>query len=392
MENAFRALWSTLLANPLILVMILVSGAVMAWQSYKQNLEEIRQSTEESANSYKESASSIEDYTKRYQELREALLAAKGNEEETYNVKKQLLDLQTELNDKYSDEYGAINLVTDAYKDQTEAIKALNKEAAQTYLNENQKGIKQATDKMTSKDHYNLSYTGIVSESDEGKILKEIAEKYKEQGVRLSEEIDGAQFSIHLDADPKSAYDTIQAFENDVRDKARELGDEHLFDDVLEISSVSLNNAKSTIDKYGDIYRQALTADIVSDDNKAKVYNEALEAVQAYNEAVLHSEDIYNDKSVEKARQSLQALHDEISNYEAWEKYGFLMDDIFDQADTRLLDFNEALKNDSSLQKLTNDLKGLSDLDLKALDENVGDNISFDKLKESAEKYNISVE
>ena len=222
--------------------------------------------------------------------------------------------------------------------------------------------------------------------------LKEIAEKYKEQGVRLSEEIDGAQFSIHLDADPKSAYDTIQAFENDVRDKARELGDEHLFDDVLEISSVSLNNAKSTIDKYGDIYRQALTADIVSDDNKAKVYNEALEAVQAYNEAVLHSEDIYNDKSVEKARQSLQALHDEISNYEAWEKYGFLMDDIFDQADTRLLDFNEALKNDSSLQKLTNDLKGLSDLDLKALDENVGDNISFDKLKESAEKYNISVE
>ena len=68
------------------------------------------------------------------------------------------------------------------------------------------------------------------------------------------------------------------------------------------------------------------------------------------------------------------------------------MDDIFDQADTRLLDFNEALKNDSSLQKLTNDLKGLSDLDLKALDENVGDNISFDKLKESAEKYNISVE
>lgn len=369
-----------------------IQAAVTAISKLIRMQEEIRQSAESAAKAYSDSSDSISDYISRYQELHKALLKAKGNEEETYNVKRQLLDLQTELNDKYGEEYGAINLVTDAYKDQTEAIKALNKEAAQTYLNENQKGIKQASDKMTSKDHYNLSYTGIVSESDEGKILKEIAEKYKEQGVRLSEETDGAQFSIHLDADPKSAYDTIQAFENDVRDKARELGDEHLFDDVLEISSVSLNNAKSTIDKYGDIYKQALTTDIVSDDNKAKIYNEALEAVQAYNEAVLQSEDIYNDKSVEKTRQSLQALHNEISNNEAWEKYGFLMDDIFDQADTRLLDFNEALKNDSGLQKLTDDLKDLSDLDLKALDENIGDNTSFDKLKESAEKYNISVE
>lgn len=385
------------LSNPIGVTIMgistVISLATVAFNKFKQSQEELLQSTEESANTYKESSSSINDYTKRYQELREALLAAKGNEEETYNVKKQLLDLQTELNDKFGEEYGAINLVTDAYKDQTEAIKALNKETAQTFLNENQKGIKQATDKMTSKDHYNLSYTGIVSESDEGKILKEIAEKYKEQGVRLLDELgDGTQFSIHLDADPQSAYDTIHDFENDVRNKARELGDEHLFDDILEISSVSLNEAKSTLDKYGDIYRQALIADIVSDNDKAKIYNEALEAVQAYNEAVLQSEDIYNDENVEKARQSLQALNDEISNNEAWKKYGFLMDDVFDQADTRLLDFNEALKNDSGLQKLTNDLKGLSDLDLKALDENIGDNTSFDKLKESADEYDISVE
>lgn len=392
MGNAFRALWSTLLANPLILVTTLVSGAVMAWQSYKQNIEEVRQTTKESANAYKESASSIDDYAKQYKELHEALIVAKGSEEETRRVKEQLLDLQSSLNEKFSEAHGAINLLTGDYKSCTDAIKSLNKEAAQTFLNENQKGIKQATAKMTDDNHYNLSYTGMISESDEGKILKEIAEKYKEQGISILEELDGAQFSIHLEADPQSAYDTIHDFENDVRDKARELGDEHLFDDVLEISSASLNDAKSTIDKYGDIYKQALTADIVSDNNKAKIYNEALEAVKAYNEAVMKSEDAYHDESVENARQSLKALHDEISNNEAWEKYRFLMDDIFDQADTRILDFNEALKNDSGLQKLTNDLKGLSDLDLKSLDENIGDNTSFDKLKESADGYDISVD
>lgn len=391
--NSLKAAWNM---NPVgISIGILttaVTTATMAYSYFKQANEELLQSTKESADAYKESASSIEDYTKRYQELHDALLKAKGNEEETYNIKKQLIDLQTELNDKYGEEYGAINLVTDAYKDQTEVIKALNKEAAQTFLNENQKGIEKATSKMTEDAHYNLSYTGIVSESDEGKILREIAEKYREQGVSILEELDGSQFSIHLNADPQSAYETIHDFENDVRDKARELGNEHLFDDILEMSSSSLNDAKSTIDKYGDIYKQALTADIVSDDDKAKVYNEALEAVQAYNEAVLQSEDVYNDESVENARKSLQALRDEINNNEAWEKYGILMDDIFDQADTRILDFNETLKNDFGLQKLIDDLKGLSDLDLKSLDENIGDNTSFDKLKESADKYDISVE
>lgn len=384
------------LSNPIGITIMGISTAIsvltIGFNKLKQSQEELLQSTKESANAYKESASSIDDYTKRYQELHKALLAARGNEEETYNVKKQLLDLQTELNDKYGEEYGNLNLVTDAYKDQTETIKALNKEAAQTFLNENQKGIEKATAKMTEDDHYNLSYTDLSAYTDKGKILKEIAEKYKEQGISILEDLNGEQFSIHLNADPQSAYDTIQSFENDVRDKARELGDEHLFDDVLEISSASLNDAKDTIDKYGDIYKQALTADIVSDDNKAKIYNEALEAVKAYNEAVLQSEDAYNDESVEKARQSLKSLRDEISSDEAWEKYESLMNDIFDQADTRILDFNEALKNDSGLQKLTSDLKGLSDLDLKSLNENIGDNTSFDKLKEAADGYDISVE
>ena len=101
-------------------------GVVGGIKIYQQHIEELRQATEEATNAYKESASSIDDYTSRYQELRQALIEAKGNEEETYNIKKQLLDLQTELNDKFGEEYGKINLVTDAYKDQTEAIKALN--------------------------------------------------------------------------------------------------------------------------------------------------------------------------------------------------------------------------------------------------------------------------
>lgn len=370
-----------------------VTVATMAFSHFKQAEEELIQSTQESANAYKESVSTIDDYVSRYQELHKALLEAKGNEEETYNIKKQLLDLQTELNDKFGEEYGKLNLVTDAYRDQTEAIKALNKETAQTFLNENKEGIDKSVKEMTKDRRYNLSYTGMSSYTDDGAALKEIAEKYKDKGIWINEDTSTGTYNLILDADAQSAYDTINAFENEIREKAKELGDEHIFDDVLEISSSELNRAKETIEKYGDTYRQALTAEIVSDDSKSAAYSKALQAVEAYNEAVLNSESPYDDQNVMQAKENLDTIKNSIqSNEEELGKYSILFDDVFDQADTRLIDFDEAIKNDSGLQELAKDLEGLSNLDLQALNENVGENNSFDKLKEEAGKYKLNVE
>ena len=371
---------------------IAIQAAVQGISYLIQREENLRQATQESASAYKESASSIEDYASRYQELHKALLEAKGDEEETYNVKRQLLDLQTELNSKYGEEYGSVNLVTDAYKDQIEVIRSLNKEKANAFLNENREGIAKATEEMSEERTYNLSYTGVSSETDEGAVLKEIAEKYADQGIRINTDKDTGTYNIILEADVQSAYDTINAFENDVREKAKEFEDEHIFDDVLEISSAELNNAKKVIDEYTEIYRQALTAEIASDNTKTDIYNEALEAVNEYNEAVLKSEDPYNDNNVIEAKTNLDKIKESIQgNEEELGKYSTIFDDVFAQADTRILDFNEKLKNDSELQDLANNLNGLSDIDLKALDENVGDNESFDKLKEYAEGYNVSL-
>ncbi len=375
---------------------IAIQAAVQGIAYLIQREEKLRQATEEAANAYKESASSIEDYASRYEELHKALIAAKGNEEETYSIKKQLLELQAELNNKFGEECGTVDLVTNAYELQTEAIRNLNKEKAQLFLNENKEGIDKSEKEMMKDRHYNLSYTGLTGNSEKGKALKEIAEKYKEQGMALLDEYgDGTylQFSVHLNADAQSAYETINAFENDLRDKAKELGDERMFDDVLDVSSDSLNKAKETIENYGDTYKQALIADIVSDDDKSKTYGEALKAVEAYNEAVLKSENPYDDQNVTQAKENLDAVKASIQdNEEEWGKYSVLFDDVFEQADTRLLKFNEALKTDSGLKELANDLEGLSDIDLQALDENVGKNNSFDKLKEAANGYKVNVD
>ena len=389
-KGALNSLMTAISMNPIGAIATAVSAVTIAFSVYKQHQEEIRQATEEAANAYKESAFSIDDYVSRYKELHEALIKAKGNEEETYNVKKQLLELQTELNDKFGDEYGRINLVTDAYKDQTEAIKAFNKETAKTYLNENQKGIKKATEEMTVERQYNLGGASNLDSNDKWMSLREVVLQYKDKGIDIVPSGYDGSLSIQLTADAESAYEIINEFESDLREKAKELGDEHLFDGIIDVSSSELNRAKETIDKYGDIYKQALMADMVSDDSKSETYNKALRAVEEYNEAVLRSEDSFNDEKVKNARQNLKEIQDEISSDDSWQKYGAIVEEVFEQVDTRLVDFNEKLQSDSGLQELADGLRGLDNIDLESL--NPGENASFDKLKESAEECGLNVD
>ena len=371
-----------------------VAVAAVAYNTYQKHLEEVRKETENATQAYSDSSDSIDEYIQKYKSLRQELLSVRGNEEETYRVKKQLLELQKELNDKYGDEYGRLNLVTDAYKDQTDAIKAFSRQTAQTYLNENEEGIRNAADQMAERRHYNLSYTGVASATDKGSALKEIAEKYEEQGVKSLPEENGAAFSVHLNADAQSAYDTINSFETDIRKKAQELGDEHMFDDILEISSSELMQAKKVIDDNAEIFRKSLIAGIAADDNKPMVYQNALNAVDEYNNAVLNSKDPFNDQAVSSAKEKLESLKNEVSGYiqndtDGWQKYSSVMDNVFDQADTRILDFNEKFQNDSTLKKLAQNLNGMTNVDLQSL--NPGENAFFDKLKEQAQASSVEV-
>ena len=390
LSNVVRGLYQTLIANPIVLVTMAVTAGVTAFNKYKQAQEEVIQSAREASNAYQDNIKSVEDYTARYAELRTALLQAKGNEEETYAVKEQLLALQTELNDKFADEYGAINLVTDAYKDQTEAIKNYNKEVANSFLNEERKGIDKATKEMTKDKDYVLSGVDISLETPEGKELKDIVDSYIKEGMYLLEGANGT-VQIHLETDAKNAYDTINAFENAVREKAKELGNEHLFDSVLDTSSISLNKAKETIDEYGDIFKKSLMAELVVDDSKATIYNDVLQAVEEYNKAVLNSEDLYSDENVANAKKKLDEVKAKISeNVDEWRKYSPITDEVFAKADTRLLEFNQELQNNKELLEDAESLRGLDNLDLESF--NIGENEAFDRLKESAENYNVSVE
>lgn len=399
LSSAFKGLaasleMSTVALGTIVGVLGTVAVGAIAYKKWADYQEELRKSAHDVAITLDDQNKSIDSYVERYKELRTALQNAKGNEEAVYSIKKDLLTLQNELNDSFGEEYGKLNLVTDAYKDQTDAIKNYNKEISQSYLNENVEAIKTATNKMKDENHYNLSYTGETLGSERGKALKEIADLYSDRGITLLDETgDGSysQFSIHLNADAEDAYATISDFMSDLSDKAIELGNKDLFSDILDISSDSLNRAKDIINEYGEIYKKSLKANIAADDNLSYTYNKAVKAVEDYNKAVLSSEDPYSDDNVKSAWNNLQTIKRGIQeNSSVWGEYSSVTDDVFEKANDSAYSFYQMLQNDESISNLASNLKGLSNTDLESM---YGDDIedSFDVLCKHAEEYGLEV-
>lgn len=376
----------------------IVGAATFAYRKYKEAIEEARKETQLAADQYKETANDLDSAIEKYYEYNQALKDAGDDEEKIYAAKKNLLDLQNDLNEKYGDAYGKINLVTEAYDEQATAIRNLSKAAANEFLNDkdNRDSIDRAEKKMSEKKTYTLTPYDLSIGSEYNAELRKIAEKYKDHGMQISDNSFDDTFNIKLvDVDPTQAYQTIQQFETDVREKAKELGDEHLFDNVLNISGDASDKAKDIIDKWKSIREEGQMANIAGDDILTKQMDEASDAVEKYNNALLKSKNPYEDEDVKAAYDDIQkikaTLQDEDGNWiNDWQKYGNIIADVFDKADTKVYDFAQQLKSDNGLKEYTDQLKGMSDVDVKALFDS--DDKSIAGLKQSANEAGIGIE
>ena len=164
--TGFKSLLSIFVSSPVAIIATLtgsVIGLTYVIGKFQDTAKNAAKAASEfsssmsSANStYNQESDSLNDLTEKYEDLREQLISAKGDEEKTYDIKSQLLELQEQLNEIYGDECGKVNLVTDAYKDQTAELKKNAKQKADNYLNTHVDEINEATKKMTTDYEYEL--------------------------------------------------------------------------------------------------------------------------------------------------------------------------------------------------------------------------------------------
>lgn len=392
LKNAFSGLWTMMKANPIAVVTTVLTAGMAIWQKYKQSIEEAVSSASEASDTYKNQSQTIEEMVSKYQNLQKQLLDAKGDEKKTASVKEQLLELQQQLNEQFGDEYGKLNLVTDAYKDQTNAIKAYNKEAANTLLNDNRKGIEEATKQMTENKTYSLGTMNGLLDADELPIREKIKKLAEDNNIDFSH--NGFEFT----GNAEEAQKAINAFMNSLKELQKQSGNTSdtmsgIFDGLLDSSGEALSKANNITSKYKEIYQQAQLAEIATDDKLSSEYDTMTEAVEKYNNAISNSKNPYDDQNVESAYENLQKIKQKISDNSEWKRYKDIIDQTFDDADTKSYSFYIALKNNKNgVNDLANQLKGLSVTDVKSMIDDGNNGDAFDQINEKASKFGLSAE
>ena len=361
--TALKGLWSTLLNNPIILLGMAVTAGVSAWSSYKQSIEEAVSSARTAGQGFTENTSSLNSQIAKVQELKSALASGVLSEQESAQAKSQLLDIQKELNSTYGEQVQGIDLVNGSLKEQIALMNDIAVNEANKYLNENKKGIDKATSEMEKKRN---AYLGSFSpDTDEGKKLDKLLEKYKKLGITKEEQADGT-YTLHFEGDATKAKNTLNDFLTDLR-KLSVNGDYGYLGGIVDYTSGELDSAKKVVDEYSEIYNASLQADMISKgfnkDSPATIYKEYGEAIEKYNDA-LKSGDV---SQIDKAKSSFDDVQGSVDKVlRKYPQYESLFSDIGDtlnKSAIQAMEFGDALK-ENKFKGVAEQLKALKDVDL----------------------------
>lgn len=375
--TAFKGLWATLMANPLILVATGVTAAVSAYSAYQQSVQESVSSAKEAGQKFSENTSSLQDNIAKVQELRSQLASGTLSESEAYQAKSDLLSIQNQLSDSYGSQAQGIDLVNGKLDEQIAKMQSLAQEEAKKYLNEEKAGIDKAQSEMNKNRGYKLgtfSNWDIRSKDTKNTLekVKDIADQIKGIDFGTDERGQGAIFKFTGKAE--DAEESINSFMDKIRDLKSEMQDNGqdttFLDSILDQSSKSLKKNKDILDEYQDINKQALEAQMTSEgfgkNKPATVYDDYKNAVEKYNDALTSGD----TSKIESAESAFNKVKESVNSVtKSYPEFKSLFDEVGDSLDesaVKAYDFQKAL-NDSSMKDVVSQFKDLQDVDLKGI-------------------------
>lgn len=385
LSSALSGLMSTLLANPMILIAAGVTAVVSAFSAYKRSIEEAVDKAQEAGNAWEDNNTSLQDNIDKITELRTALDNGTLSEEDAYQAKSDLLEIQQSLVDSYGDQVKGIDLVTGSLDQQISKLKELSTEESKRFLNENKKGVEEAEKQMEKNRHTYLGqfYDDGLEESNDIKAsLQKLQKKYGEGVFDLQDSADGmGTVQIQFNADASTAKEALNDFMNEMEAIQNKYGDTDIVNTMLSNASVGLDSANDVLSEYQDLYNQAQQAQLFSD-QKSYSGKTALECLNNYEKAVKQYNEALSGGNTDEIA-SAKAYYDDINksvqvlmNTDA-SKYSSQFKEIGDQLNTAAIkanEFNQALSGEGEngfqkhLQSVAEEIKKLNmdDADFKA--------------------------
>lgn len=335
-----------------------------------------REKSSELTNQWKEENSSIDQSISKYKELKEKLNDTSISASEIKSIKEELLGVQDDLVEKYGNEALQIDLVNGKYDEQIAKLEKLSKLKAQEYVAENYSNIQEDRKYVTEKVNLNrsLGFKGSVGKPDDfsnaGFDLKKYLDKYDKLHTKISGT--GSQFGVTgnvtlvTDGTREEVYDQLVQLENDlIQAYGKENEDVNKFlgtlSDIIneEFDTSKIDEAKSNLKEYA-------TAEIMSQDDTRKLYSDAIDAVEEYNEALQSGKGIGQAKAnLESVQQSVKDTTSDIEGAE--DVFNDIYSGINKTAESKYK-VDQAFKDNKAVQTFSEKLRGLTEDNLKKID------------------------
>lgn len=300
LSGAFKGLFATLMANPLILIAAGVTAAVSAISAYNHSVQESVSSARESGKAWTENNNSLQENANKITELRDALASGTLSEQEAAQAKSELLSIQESLTESYGGQVEGIDLINGSLTEQLALLDKVAQKEAEAFRNENKKGIEKATKEM-EKDRHTYLGQFVDDGSKQSKAIKESIKKlqdtYGDEVFKLSEGMEGTgSYKINFEADATTAKEALNDFMSEMDSIQKQYGASDSITSMLNYASGGLEESKGILEEYQDIYKQAQKAELLSDDRlfkadgreqtASKWLSDYAKSIEAYNKAV----------------------------------------------------------------------------------------------------------
>ena len=272
-----------------------------------------REAALDSASVVNERAQDTQNYIDQIKELKEALDSGTLTENEAYETRKKLIDVQDELADKYGDELKGIDLVNGGLEEQISLLDEAAKKKANAFLTEtdkdnknNKSAIENAQRNMSRIDTYGASVGDLTSE--ELNALKGYATSNGlAQHIRKTS--DGEKFVIDVafQGDASGAEQAYSDFLTEVQNDKTISQD--IKDKISDQGKAWLENIQEITSANEELAQQAAKYQIQTTTAYNKMYEDLAKAQNEYNEAVAKDDDAAIQKALEHSRKAIDAIH-----------------------------------------------------------------------------------
>jgi len=373
---SFKNIFGILKAHPLAMGFTAITAGITAihsaWEKYKENLIS---SATESTNAWNESYSSLNELTTRYATLKTKLDSGDLSSSEDYQIRQQILDIQSQITAQYGEQSSGINLVNGNLETQLSLLNNISSQNAKSIINKDFREYDDAKKEMQDKRKYRFAQISsdfntfdTDSASDFEKELGKIVDKYNE--LKFVKTDFGSE--ILFEGDASTADKVINDFINDI-DKISNL-DKDYADRIIYSASDTLKENNEILKNYRDNYKSYLQMDMISEGTVngsiSDIFDKYAESVQNYNNALASGDDtkirsarLEYEKLSETSNTLLkqgnnsrfQTLFDDVANQ--LDKSSIKVNDFFDAINGKATDKNQFSKVSDDVEQAASALK-----------------------------------